>query len=164
MINFGTINSSKINLSIRIIKIIFSFLLLVWCFGFLFASIFPKSGVIVIYPIIKQIYSVVCHQTGYKSFEVNGFHFLVCARCTGIYFGALVGSVLLLFIRKPINLKPRYFLVACLPILLDVFAYSTGIYSYNKIIAFITGAISGSITILYISNGFENFLQKKVYD
>lgn len=41
-----------------------------------------------------------CHQMPERSFFVGGYQFPVCARCTGVYFGALL-SIFLFFRIKP---------------------------------------------------------------
>lgn len=35
--------------------------------------------------------SFVCHQIADRSFHVSGIQFPVCARCTGLYLGAVIG-------------------------------------------------------------------------
>ena len=43
--------------------------------------------------------SIVCHQIPERSFHINGVQFPVCARCTGLYVGGLVGVMLWLLRR-----------------------------------------------------------------
>lgn len=38
--------------------------------------------------------SVVCHQLPARSFHLSGLQFPVCARCTGLYGGGLLGLIL----------------------------------------------------------------------
>src|SRR3712207_2658477 len=45
-------------------------------------------------------FAFVCHQLGERSFHVAGFQMAVCARCFGLYAGALSGiAVYPLFVR-----------------------------------------------------------------
>src|SRR5437868_6473001 len=40
---------------------------------------------------IYRGFGTVCHQIGARSFHVEGFQLAVCARCFGLYVGALLG-------------------------------------------------------------------------
>jgi uncharacterized membrane protein len=147
-------NKSIINFSIFLS-------LLLWCFGFTYASLFPKSRMLILYPLLKGFYSSVCHQIGYKTIQLNGINFLVCARCSGIYFGGLIASVIFLFSSRPHTLKINYLFIAAIPMLLDVFLYSIGAYEYSKIIALSTGFIFGFVTISILLIIIENYLIKE---
>ena len=111
-----------------------------------------------IYPYLKLGYSTVCHQTEAKSFACGNNVFLVCIRCTGIYFSVLVASFLTLFVRTRIKIKTKYLILLSIPMLMDVIFYSIGLYSYNKITAGLTGVLFGSIVFLYILSAIENSL------
>jgi uncharacterized membrane protein len=141
-------------------RIIVFFLAGLWCTGIL--SVFLiKTGSIppVLYPFLKYTYSIVCHQQGAKCFSFYGSNLLVCARCTGIYAGALFAIFIFIFIKKipVINFKMALYSVS--PVLADVILYNAGLYNYSKTIAFITGLLPGSVLILYILNSFENFFE-----
>jgi len=141
--------------------IVFTFLLL-WCAGFSFNAFFPGNSTIIFYPFLKQVYSGVCHQIDYKTFEINNLHLLVCARCSGIYLGALfsVGG-LIIFVKK-INIPLKYFFISCFPMAFDVILYAAGVYHYTKWLAFSTGILFGSVAIVYILASIENFLFKEL--
>jgi uncharacterized membrane protein len=111
-----------------------------------------------IYPFQKMLYSNVCHQDVNKSFACNGIPFLVCARCTGIYFGALMSAVVILISNFKLRFKTKYLYLLSIPILLDVLFYSIGIYPYNKFIASSTGFLFGSSIFLYILSALEYLL------
>ena len=160
MSQLATAISDNLFFSRRTIRLTLFLLLLVWCFGFSFNSLFPYNRIIIFYPLLKQVYSNVCHQISYKCFELNGIHFLVCARCTGIYTGALLSSLLFLFSSKGISLKINYLFIAAVPMVLDVFLYSTGVYSYSKDIFFVTGLLPGFFAFVFILISIENYLLK----
>jgi uncharacterized membrane protein len=104
-----------------------------------------------------KIYSLVCHQDAAKSFFFAGNKLEVCARCTGIYTGAVLFSIAALFFSR---LRPRdkkWLLYSMIPMAADVILYSAGVYPYSKWIAFSTGLILGSISILYIFTGIEEY-------
>jgi uncharacterized membrane protein len=105
-----------------------------------------------------MLYSNVCHQDVSKSFTCNNIPFLVCARCTGIYFGAIISAVVILLLNIKLKFKTKYLYLLSIPMLLDVLFYSTGIYPYNKFIASSTGFLFGSSIFLYILSALEYLL------
>ena len=137
--------------------------LLMWCAGFSIAPLFPDSPVTaVLYPVLKRDYGIVCHQRDVKTFAVFGHKLLVCARCTGIYFGALIISFVSLFIIKKIILDLKLLYAAMIPMALDVLLTTFGVYQYSKYLAFLTGLFFGSVVFIYILAAFENnFLDDK---
>jgi uncharacterized membrane protein len=97
----------------------------------------------------------VCHQDIDKSFFINHKKIFACSRCTGIYSGAFLSSLFLLFSLKRFNLQKVYLWIAPVPMLIDVLFNLFGLYSYNKIISVCTGLFFGSILFIYISDVFE---------
>lgn len=136
---------------LNLIKILMIVGIAAWCAGFLLPIFLPKiSWNNLFYQFLKLCYSHVCHQSEEASFHINGNHVLVCARCSGIYIGALLVGVSIIFIRinLKLSLKPLLFLSA--PLIFDAIAVRLNIYSYSKLNAFITGFLFGSIIIIYI--------------
>lgn len=143
-------------------RVLIFILILIWCLGFLSPIIFYKLNYLIItYPFTKNIYSLVCHQISSKSFNINGENLLVCARCTGIYSGALFASLLSLFYSFKIIKNLNLFLYSIIPLALDVFFTTSGIYNYSKLLAFMTGIFFGSVSFLYILNVIEINLLKE---
>ncbi len=140
------------------IKFLLAFITFVWFAG-LFSNVLFSYGFPLIFPGLfpDKIYSLVCHQDAAKSFFIGGYKLEVCARCTGIYSGAAIFSIAgLLFSR----LRPRdkkWLLYSMIPMAADVIFYSAGIYDYSKWVAFSTGMILGSASILYIFTGIEDY-------
>lgn len=148
-------------LNFRAVRIFAFIIILFWCAGFSLNALFPHNGAITLYPILKQVYSGVCHQTDYKTFEINNLHFLVCARCTGIYTGALIGSFVLIFLRPRLRPALKYFFISSFPMIIDVIGYHAGIYKYSKWAALSTGLLFGSAAIVYILASIEKILFKE---
>jgi uncharacterized membrane protein len=113
------------------------------------------------YPLQKQLFSTVCHQSAVKSFICSDLVFLVCARCTGIYAGALFSAFMLMLYYKPFILKTKHLLILSAPMLLDVILLNIGVYNYNKSLASLTGFLFGSAVFLYILSAIENLLFTK---
>lgn len=112
------------------------------------------------YPFSNRIYSTVCHQQVEKLIVFNGHTSLVCSRCSGIYFGGFISSLILLFVKQLKLKNGKYILLAAIPMLLDVLLYSVGIYTYSKFMALITGFLFGFAGIVYIYNGFQILNEK----
>lgn len=140
-------------------------------FGFLFFTAIWFLGIIspcfnndltnAFYPFQKQIYSTVCHQNINKSFNYNNVPFLVCARCTGIYTGALISALVIIFYSKQFVFKTYYLIMLAAPMLLDVILLSFGVYNYIHSLSAITGLLFGSSVFLYILSAIENLLFSK---
>ena len=141
------------------IRVIIFFLLAVWCIGFFFEWLIPlNEKLLTLLPFLHQTYSLICHQEKVKLITSHGFESLVCSRCAGIYIGLLTGSLLSIF-RKPLkNPSIKILLICTALMLLDITAYSTGIYHYSKLIAFITGFLLGSAAFSYFYNGLIQLL------
>jgi len=143
---------------IRIFRISIFLLLLAWCTGFSLLPISPNNeAVLVFQPALKKIYSSFCHQDQEKTIHL-GEYFLVCARCSGIYFGAALTALISIFIflNKEIHLNVRTGIILTLPMLCDVVLFNIGIYSYSITAAFTTGIIFGSAAIIFILSLIEN--------
>ena len=107
--------------------------------------------------LINKIYSTVCHQENFKCISYEGHRMFVCARCTGIYFGAFIAAIVeLRFIFPELPLKLLF--LSSTPLLLDVIFSTTGVYEYSQIFAFITGIIFGFVIYLFIIKELENFI------
>lgn len=146
------------------IRICLLLLLFFWIIGFLSPIIFDFSFLTNL--MISKFYSPVCHQVTEKSFELNGIHFLVCARCSGIYFGAFILLVLILFkSNHSIDITLKWFVISSVLLLVDVLASTAGIYSYNKPIAFFIGMFFGFMILNFIVQGSTfTFAERKNAD
>lgn len=87
---------------------------------------------------------------------------LVCARCSGIYAGALIAGLLSLVVTfHTINIK--VLLLSTIPLVLDVFFTFTGIYVYSKSMAFVTSLAFGITIYLLIISELENLFSNKLF-
>jgi len=144
------------------LKLLFFVLILLWVLGIFIEVIIPQfDNLAFLYPFLKIIYSHVCHQQPEKVLSIDGNNLLVCSRCTGIYLGSLVASLILLFVPiiKINNIK--YLILATVPMLIDVILYSSGVYSYSKELALFSGILFGIAGIIYIYNGLQILLAEK---
>ncbi len=56
-----------------------------------------------------------CHQHKTKSIKIKSYIFPICARCTGIYFGVFIFTIMLIFIKLPWYLS----VIFALPLIID---------------------------------------------
>ena len=140
------------------VRIIFFFLLLLWMLCIFFPVLASSSQLIIFTPLLKKMFSNVCHQQNYKCITINGSQLFVCSRCFGLYLGALIISFLSIFIRFNPNGLFKFLLLSLAIMFADIFSYNIGLYSYSKYIASGTGIFSGSILFIYILNQIESHL------
>lgn len=93
-------------------------------------------------------FSPLCHQLPERSFFLFGHQLCVCARCTGIYFGVLLGGI---FARKE-SPHPLVLVAALIPMALDggsqlLFRESTNLLRLG------TGLIAGVAVAFYLYPG-----------
>ncbi len=140
------------------IKVLLTILTAVWFAGIFSNSLYSNSfqGLLPgLFP--DKLYSLVCHQDQAKSFYISGQKLEVCARCTGIYTGVLLFSLTGLIFRRLRSRDKKWLLYSMIPMAADVILYSAGLYNYSKWVSFSTGLILGSVSILYIFTGIEDY-------
>lgn len=89
--------------------------------------------------------SLVCHQLPTRSFHYGLVQLPVCARCTGIYAGAAVGSALFAFnLPRVAALSPRTVLLASgVPVAMTVALEWAGAWAPGNAVRALTGVILG---------------------
>ena len=141
----------------KAVNYIFFFLLLFWSAGFLFPVLSPPfTGKPIVNQLLNYNYSIVCHQSESSEINFGSAHLLVCARCTGIYLGALFIAVLMLFNFFKLKFSLMPLLIFSAPLIIDAFAVRLNFYAYSKTIAFITGLLFGAIVLIYILETIVN--------
>ncbi|MBE2279623.1 MAG: DUF2085 domain-containing protein [Ignavibacteriaceae bacterium] len=92
-----------------------------------------------------------CHQNPEKSFFISDIKFPVCSRCTGIYSGFILISLIFLVNSLVIKQHSMQFLIAAsIFMLIDVLINNFIVYSYLKSSAFITGLVFSLCLFSYI--------------
>ena len=135
------------SLSIRI-YIIFTFLVFLWCAGIVAAPLFRHAGLQSTADITYSMFSRICHQNDVHSFHVEGEKFGVCIRCSAIYFGFLVGLLILPVLgalnrmRSP---KPMYVIAVIIPMLVDAILNDAGLHISTTMTRLATGFLFGSV-------------------
>jgi uncharacterized membrane protein len=94
-----------------------------------------------------------CHQLPERSFFIFGYKMAVCQRCTAIYAGFLLMTLIYPLIRKIDGVKTpgKLLLVAALiPMGLDGGLQLIHVYQSNPIQRVVTGGIFGLVLPLYV--------------
>ncbi len=137
-----------------------------WCFLIIIPPFIVQSGSFS-FEQSKYFYkpfSTICHQYENRSFHIFGYKLAVCARCTGIYFGYFLGTILVTFIT--IKLWCSYhtvWLIAISPILVDVLFDIFRIHQATLITRFVTGFIFGSVAAIILTPLIIEAFNKKYY-
>jgi uncharacterized membrane protein len=122
-----------------------------WCLGFVVAPLLVE------YPIamyVRQLYGTVCHQLDAHSFHLDGSPLAVCIRCSALYGGFLIGTLLVPFVRgvKIRFLRSRYAIpLLVIPMLLDVAAtWIIPGYASTDLSRLLSGGLFGIATALIL--------------
>jgi uncharacterized membrane protein len=105
---------------------------------------------------IYRTFSYVCHQIPERSFFIAGHQFAVCARCTGLYAGFTVATVvypLLRSLRQTEAPARKWLFVAAAPLAIDFALGYFGIWENTHSSRFATGALLGAVSVLYVMPG-----------
>lgn len=134
------------------------FFLLILALAFL-PPMLRHEGYVTSSELAYSLFSPLCHQLPERSFEVFGYKFGVCARCAGIYFGLLMGSIMFPFLNPGSNVPGRNLLLISLaPMLLDGFTQLLGFRESTNVLRLLTGFLFGVVFPQYLIPATEKAL------
>ncbi|HEV7859994.1 MAG TPA: DUF2085 domain-containing protein [Pyrinomonadaceae bacterium] len=99
-------------------------------------------------------FGFVCHQIPARSFQLEGHPFAVCARCTGIYAGFVLGFALYPLVRSWHSawMPSRVWLfIAAVPITIDFALGFFGIWENTHLSRLLTGAFLGAVCAFFVA-------------
>ena len=102
---------------------------------------------------LYQAFSYVCHQQPERSFFIAGQPLTVCARCTGVYAGFALTTLLYpLFtsLRRTNPPERKWVVIAAAPLAIDFGLGLLGIWENTHWSRFITAALFGSVVVFYV--------------
>ena len=105
---------------------------------------------------IYQTFSHLCHQLPERSFFIDGHPFAVCARCTGIYAGFAVATVLYPLARSLRQIETparKWLFIAAAPLAIDFAIEFFGVSHNTHSSRLATGALLGAAAVFYIMPG-----------
>ena len=101
------LNTPKIMLRQRVGYSFILFVAIVWCAGFMVAPLWAGKGGFQgeVSAFLYNFYSKNCHQEDSRSFHILGNELGVCSRCTMIYFGFLLSTIIYPFVKRLNNFQ-----------------------------------------------------------
>ncbi|HYH84463.1 MAG TPA: DUF2085 domain-containing protein [Pyrinomonadaceae bacterium] len=120
------------------------------------APLLQAKGALAAAQAIYHGFSVACHQESARAFHIEGFPLAVCARCTGLYAGALAGIAAYPFAR---NLASRempwrmWLILAAVPTTVDFALGFFGVWDNTHLSRFLTASLLGVVSAFYIVPG-----------
>lgn len=138
------------------------FLVICWNISIVYPAYCESKGNYLVAFLVRKVFSYICHQKAERSFFIWNAPLAVCARCSGIYFGLLIGSLIYPLIRnyQNINLPPRiYLIVALLPTILDFSLGVLHIMENTYLSRALTGLIAGIVLAFYFIPAIVNLFE-----
>ena len=120
------------------------------------APLFQSTGHLAFASPIYKVFSYVCHQIPERSFHLAGHQFAVCSRCTGLYMGFAVATLVYPLTRSLIRTdtpRRRWLILAAVPLLIDFSLTYFGVWSNTHLTRFATGALLGAVSVFYVMPG-----------
>jgi uncharacterized membrane protein len=125
------------------------FLILSWaliCAGIVAAPLLTSSSRPLAGGATYLLFSQVCHQIPERSFFLHGQPLAVCHRCSGIYFGLFLGSLISAGTFSPllrIARRRMWVLAGAVPLWMDALGPVVGFWTNSALSRAATGALFG---------------------
>ena len=130
---------------------------LFWCLLIILPPICMMAGS-EFTPLANTLYksfSPICHQYDSRSLHLAGYKLAVCSRCTAIYLGFLVGVIVSRFLsRRRIDRTLLWWIIAVVPMLVDVVLDIIAIHASNVPTRLLTGGVFGIVAALVLTPYF----------
>lgn len=105
---------------------------------------------------IRWAFAPACHQIPARSLHIHGVPIAICDRCTGIYFGVVVGVAGTGWFRSfwaAVGARARYLLVGSLvPLGVDWLGPVLGLWSNDPISRAVTGLVFGVVAASFLTD------------
>ena len=98
--------------------------------------------------ILHSAFHSICHQLADRSLHIDGEPLAVCIRCSAIYFGFLVGTILYVpasSLRISLVDNRAILLASVVPMVVDVILDSIGIHASTPVTRLVTGSVFGLV-------------------
>ena len=106
--------------------------------------------------LLYRSFSAVCHQMPERSFHLLGYPLGVCARCTGIYAGFVLGLIVYPLARRVEQevMPARWWIVAAaVPAVIDFAGGALGLLTNTFFSRAATGLVAGAAAAFYLVPG-----------
>jgi uncharacterized membrane protein len=132
------------------------------CIAIIAAPMLEAHGHFLASALLYECFAPVCHQNPSRSFFLFGYKWAVCHRCSGIYFGLFVASLLpcdmTAFVSQPCWRRVWIF-CATMPLLLDVFLPFTGLWHNTPASRLATGWLFGAMLSSLLTPALAELIQ-----
>ena len=123
----------------------------------LLAPLLQARGAVVAAQAIYHGFSAACHQESARSFHIEGFPLAVCARCTGLYVGALAGVAAYPLLARTLARREMpwriWLIMAAVPTTVDFALGFFGVWDNTHLSRFLTASLLGVVSAFYIVPG-----------
>ncbi|HET6670780.1 MAG TPA: DUF2085 domain-containing protein [Pyrinomonadaceae bacterium] len=112
---------------------------------------------------LYHAFGYVCHQQPGRSFFVAGQPFAVCSRCTGLYVGFALTTLLyplLISWRRTDPPERKWLFIAATPLAIDFSLGLLGIWENTHVSRFLTGALLGAAVVFYVMPALAELSQR----
>jgi uncharacterized membrane protein len=120
------------------------------------APVLRARGAVLWSQVLYAVFHAACHQMPERSFHVAGYPLAVCARCTGLYVGGLIG-VAAYPLARPLTRRDTperaWLILALLPTTVDFALGFFGVWENTHWSRFLTALLAGAATAFYVVPG-----------
>lgn len=148
-------NFIELHFQMRVTKeyILIMTLIFIWCLLItvppVFAFIFGEGNSTV--KILYHFYSPICHQFDSHSIHLFDHKLAVCARCSSIYFGFFIGGLALPLIKRyRVRSNIKLWIIASVPMVIDVALDMMGIHYATLLSRIYTGFVFGTAAAIIL--------------
>src|SRR6266545_1431564 len=113
---------------------------------------------------IYRAFSYVCHQIPERSFFIAEHQFAVCARCTGLYAGFTIATVVYPMVRSLTQIEAphrKWLFLAAAPLAFDFALGFFGVWNNTHFSRFATGALLGAVAVFYVMPGLTDLSMRE---
>lgn len=137
----------------RRLWLVFLLLCVFWSLLILTPAVAAAAGADSISSPLYSFFGHICHQNPSRSFFIMEHKFGVCSRCSGVYFGLVLGFLIYPLFRQISETRPLpliWLIISMLPIGIDWSLTFFGIWENTYFTRFTTGLILGIACAIYI--------------
>jgi len=112
--------------------------------------------------LVASLYAPLCHQSVDRSLVLGTLTPSVCARCSGLYLGAIAGLLLAVWLL-PGTVRPlpkSFFFVATMPTLVDALLPWVGLPNLSNMPRFVLALPAGLVIALFLAVGIVDLVQQ----
>jgi len=114
--------------------------------------------------LLERLYAPLCHQQASRSLPVGQTgHQAVCSRCSGLYFGGMLGLFLAAWLLRGSGLRLRreIFFIAATPTVIDVLLRWLGFTGLANFSRFAVAVVTGIVIGLFLAEGIADLFSSR---